>query len=524
VSFKDKVNLLFSRIAKNFRESRTRARARKSENLDRGQILAFQHRRIPSWKQLKYLKEVLSSQEKTVLQFFTGLLVVSMIFLGAVWYLDHTELVPAYGGEYTEGLVGAPQAANPILPSANDVDSDIVALVYSGLLKKNLRNEFVPGLAEKYDVSNDRKVYTFYLRSNIKWHDGEQFGVDDILFTVRTIQDASVKSPLRDTWRTVKAEKVDDQTLRLTLNAPMPLFLDQLTIGILPEHLWQDIPISGFGLADLNLRPVGTGPYIFTSFSRDRRGNIKSYNLAANADYYLPRPNIDKIILKFFPDFGSAQVSLNNRGIDGISFVTNSFKSHTVRNDLNYHPLKLPEYTALFFNNKKDLLKNTDFRVALSLVLDRTKLTSEILTGEVEPISSLFVNTPFQPARQIPGADTAKATELLDKTEWKLGEDGFRHKITVTKTTKKVGKKNVTEETKNDQILSLSITTIDQKDNAAAAEFIKKSWEKIGIKTEIKLFTSDAIRKDVLKTKDYDILLYGEIMGRDFEGCRNLLF
>jgi ABC-type transport system substrate-binding protein len=140
-----------------------------------------------------------------------------------------------------------------------------------------------------------------------------------------------------------------------------------------------------------------------------------------------------------------------------------------------------------------------------------------ILTGQVEPISSLFVNTPFQPARQIPGADPVKANELLEKTEWKMGNDGFRHKITVTKTTKIVNKKKVTEETKDDKILTLSVTTVNQKENSAAAEFIKTSWEKIGIKTEIKLFTNDAIKKEILKTKDYDILLYGEILGRDFD-------
>lgn len=515
MSFKEKASLYFSRIAKTLREKRVRAKARKSENLDRGQILAFKRNKIPSWKQLKYLREVLNAKERMAMQFFTGLLVVALIFLGGLWYFNHTAVTPAYGGEYTEGLIGTPQAMNPILPSANDVDSDLTHLIYSGLLKKNLRGEFVPDLAESFDLSADQKTYTFHLKKNIRWHDGEQFGIGDILFTIKMIQDASVKSPLHDSWRTVKAAAIDEQTVQIVLNARAPAWLENATVGILPEHLWNSIPISGFGLADLNLRPVGTGPYVFESFSRDRRGNIKSYTLTANQNY-LPRPNIEKIIFKFFPDLNSAQVALNNRGIDAISFIGNNFKSQTVRHDLNYFPLQLPEYSALFFNTKNDLLKDSVFRAALALALDRSKLAAEALTGDVEPISSLFVNTPFAPPRQLAPPDLVKAAAILDKTDWKLGADGFRHKITITKTTKKVGKKNVTEETTNDQILSLVITTINHEENAAAAEFIKNSWEKIGIKTEIKLMSGDALKNDALKTKNYDILLYGEILGRDF--------
>ena len=514
--------MAFFRIAKQYisrvlSERRERAPIRKSEQADKGLVLAFKNKKFPAWRQLKYLKEVLTFKERAALEAMTGILLLSLLFLGAVWYFDHTEVIAYPGGEYTEGLVGAPQVINPILPSGNDVDGDIGRLVYSGLTRENLKYEYVPDLAERFEISADQKTYTFYLRQGIKWHDGVDFSADDILFTIATIQNPAVKSPLRDIWRNVKAEKIDDNTVRFTLAEASAPFISYLTVGILPEHLWRDIPISGFNLTDLNLRPVGTGPFVFTSFSRDRRGIIKSYILSANGDYYAAKPNIQKITFKFFPDPNSAVAALNNKGVDGVAFVGGDLKSLIVRRDVNYHDLRLPEYTALFFNLKRDAVKDKNFRLALALAIDREKLASVGLAGAVRPIWGLFGNTPFAVSETVPAPDLAKAGELLDGLGWPMGEDGLRHKITVTKVVKTVNRKKVAEEEKKDEILTVTITTVPGKENIDAANFIKSSWEGAGIKTEIKTVANENIKKDVIQPRDFDILLYGEILGRDFD-------
>ena len=111
--------------------------------------------------------------------------------IGWVWanYLEKTNLIPDYGGEYSEALVGAPQFINPILTSVNDVDRDIAALVYSGLTKYDKDGNIAPDLAEDYQVSQDGRIYTFKLRQNIKWHDGKPFTADDVVFTISAITD-----------------------------------------------------------------------------------------------------------------------------------------------------------------------------------------------------------------------------------------------------------------------------------------------------------------------------------------------
>ncbi len=127
-----------------------------------------------------------------------------------------TVVVPDHGGTYIEGLVGAPQYINPILCQYNQVDSDLVALIFSGLTRLNEKNEIVPDLAQDYQVSEDGTVYTFRLRSDVFWHDGQPLTAEDVVFTIQAIQDPGFKGApyLADLWRDVAVEKADDRTVR----------------------------------------------------------------------------------------------------------------------------------------------------------------------------------------------------------------------------------------------------------------------------------------------------------------------
>jgi peptide/nickel transport system substrate-binding protein len=517
VAFLQKAGQFIYRLEKKIGEKLVGAYRKNNERGERSQVFALKNKKFPGPAQFKYIKEVLTKKEKIFLQIFFVIFVLSSLFIGTLWYVDHTEKIPVAGGEYTEGLIGVPQMINPTLPSLNDVDGDFVRLIYSALLRKNVKQEYVGDLASGFDISADQKIYVVHLRDNIFWHDGEEFGVSDVLFTIEMVQNPAVKSPLCDLWRNVRVEKIDEKTIQFVLNEPSASFLNMLTLGIIPEHLWRDIPLSGFALADLNTRPIGTGPYVFVSLSRDRRGNIKSYTLSANQSYYLGQPNINKLVFKFFPNRQSAYVALDNQGIDGMAFIDRNLKLKIMRHDLNFYDQSLSQYSALFFNTKRELFKDKGVRLALAAAIDRKILAYEILSDVVLPADGIFSNTPFASSRGISGADTAMAGGALDALDWKLGADGLRHKITITKVSKKVGRKTVTEENVKDEILAITITTTDQKENVAAANFIKESWQKIGIKTEVKIFGDAELRRNILKARDFDVLIYGEILGQDLD-------
>lgn len=159
------------------------------------------------------------------------LILTSISYLGIKSYLDNTQAVAADGGEYTEAMVGQVRFANPILSQTNDIDADLVSLTFSSLLKTNEKGNLENDLAESYEISEDKLTYTFHIKQDVKWHDGENLTTDDIIYTIKTIQDDNYYSPLIANWKGVRTEKVDDYTMRFILKNVYSPFLNNLTFG-----------------------------------------------------------------------------------------------------------------------------------------------------------------------------------------------------------------------------------------------------------------------------------------------------
>ena len=154
-------------------------------------ILQLSSTRWPKFNQLKYLHRFLNKKETKqtfILLTLAGLTFILFLFSYG-W--RHTSVYPKMGGSYTEALIGTPQYINPIFAATNDVDQDLVRLIFSGLLQYNENLELVPDLAESYSISADQKVYTFRLKENLLWHDGKELSAHDVVYTFSTIQDAA---------------------------------------------------------------------------------------------------------------------------------------------------------------------------------------------------------------------------------------------------------------------------------------------------------------------------------------------
>ena len=205
--------------------------------------------------------------------------------------------MPSFGGEYVEGMVGQPRFINPILAQKNDIDSDLSSIIYSSLLKLDSEGKLVNDLAESYEIGEDNLTYTFHIKKGVKWHskkdswdDRKELTADDIIYTIQTIQNPEFNSSLRANWTGVRTERIDDYTIQFILKNNYAPFLNNLTFGILPKHLWSLIKTSNFPLAEYNFRPVGSGPYMFKQLTKDREGKIISIELEANNDYYNQKP------------------------------------------------------------------------------------------------------------------------------------------------------------------------------------------------------------------------------------------
>ena len=120
------------------------------------------------------------------------------------------------------------------------------------------QGKIVNDLADSYTISADGKTYEFWLKDNAHWHDGKALTIEDIIFTIKTIQNSDYKSPLRANWIDIDVVKSSEKSLKFELRAPYNSFLDNLTVKILPKHIWQNISPENFILSSYNLQPIGS--------------------------------------------------------------------------------------------------------------------------------------------------------------------------------------------------------------------------------------------------------------------------
>lgn len=481
-----------------------------------------------SVKKLKLLPRLLTKNENKLITVLLFVICAALITVAINWYFANAKIVPAQGGEYIEGIIGAPRLINPLLSQGNEVDQDITRLLFSGLLKQE-NSELKPDLARSYTISPDNLIYTFVLRDDVYWHDGTPFSANDVIFTLQSIQNPEFKSPLFNMLMGVKATKVNDLEISLTLPGPFAPFASLMSFGILPQHIWEDIPLETAHLADFNVKkPIGTGPFMIKSFKKDSRGVIKSYTLIRNERFYNNPPYLETITVKFYPNYKEAVDALNNKNIDGINYLPNRYYTAIAQKNNSIYSLFLPQYTALFFNkNNNELLSQHDIRLALAKAIDKNTLIAQTLDNQGSaihgPILPGFAG--YDPTLIEPTFNKEEAIATLEKNKWsRITKDEFL-KLTqtqpsdITTHNEEIIRQQETTQTffwkKDDKILSLNLTTVDNPETQAVAEYVKKSWEEVGIDTRLTIIPKEQLLSSIIKPRNYEALLIGQIIGND---------
>ena len=203
------------------------------------------------------------AKEKT----FVVILVFVFLFSLTQYFVTRNKLSFSTGGDvYVEGFVGTLRLINPVFADFNDADRDAAELIFSGLIRYDpVQKNFFPDLAESFERSRDGLTYTFKLRTNVVWHDGEAFTADDVIYTYKeVIQDPSFRNPvLRNSFEDIKIDKLDPERVAFVLPSPNSYFISHLTVGILPRHILNETPVSSLDRSSFNKEPIGTGPYAF---------------------------------------------------------------------------------------------------------------------------------------------------------------------------------------------------------------------------------------------------------------------
>jgi len=499
---------------------------------------------FPSLKQLKYIGKFYNRTETIITKTAIVAATISATILCVSLYKNHIKIQPANGGEYAEAVIGAPTYINPLFSETNDVDQDLTRLLFSSLMKTNEQGHLVGDLVKNYSISEDQKTYTFTLKKDIKWHDGEDLDADDIMFTFQSIQNKNFKSTLYQTFKSVTVQKIDEGTFSITLSEPFAPFLTVLTFGILPQHLWSNINPDYALLAELNLKPIGSGPYKFSSFSKDKSGNIKQYSIERFKDYYEDGPYIKKITFKFFQNFEEASSALSSGNADGFGFLPQSINTYYEKEkneNLTQYKFSLPQYTALFFNQKSNsALSDLKVRQALALAISKYDIIEAAFSGFAEPINAPILEGMTGYSEDLPVIlnDTAKAEKMLDDLGWKriIPEKQNQEQSKENETNQEISEEQVAQpETieenqdnsverasflsytreKNNQTLELSLIASQNEKNIIVAEKIREQWEKIGVKVNLQIIDPVKLQKETIQTRAYEVLLFGQILGTD---------
>jgi ABC-type transport system substrate-binding protein len=533
-------------------------------------------RKFPTPRQLFQIGTVLSFKERIVFWIALLVFVSSLGFIGVVAADTYRVAIPKVAGTYREGVIGSPQSLNPLFSSLNEVDQDIVSLVYSGLLRYDSKRRLVPDLAIKYDISSDNKVYTFELKQNVRWHDGEIFTAEDVVATFELIQDTGVGSPLAVSFQKVLVQAIDTYTVSFTLEEPFTSFLPSLTVGIVPTHIWSNIPASQIRLAQRNLQPIGTGPFEFDRLIKSPDGFVESIELVRFADFYRNPSYLKEVIFQFFGDYDGPQgavSALREQKIDGISFVPYQYRERVRRKHVVLNTLQLPQYTALFLNQKNEILKDKNVRAAVLHAIDKERLVADVLDSEGQVISGPILSG-------FPGFSESSTTTLFSVEESNAKLDALYERLTAaeyrtllldTRVAERVAeevRKNAAENmsvtstldtaTSTEELVSTTPVSIDEEiirdivseeldqelnlaqlfyrykkggekrtvvgfelvtaatpEYAKVAEIIAGYLQEVGVKVTVRLVDARDIAREVLRSRSYDMLLYGVIVGSD---------
>ncbi|MCA9333037.1 peptide ABC transporter substrate-binding protein [Candidatus Saccharibacteria bacterium] len=439
-----------------------------------------------------------------VRRFVIGWIVLLLFCAGGIAFQmrslssDFQTTVPAEGGVYSEGIIGAFTNANPIYASGA-VDNSVSRLIFSGLLTYDQTNNLVGDLAESWSVDEEGLVYTVVLKPNIVWHDGEPLTSKDVVFTYRTIQNPDAKSPLLSSWRGIQIEAKDDRTIIFTLPNVLSSFPYALTNGIVPKKHLDQVPAAQLRSAKFNtLQPVGSGPFKLDKIEvtgRNAEDRVEQIGMIPFADYYNGAPKIDRFIIKSFRNEEAMLASFENRQINsmsGLDTLPDNIKDKEVINEFN---IPLTGQVAVFFKNSEGILEDAKVRQALV----QSASPSEIIMGLQYPV--VVSDSPLLTShlgydkniRQL-STNIEAAKALLEEAGWKIGDDGYRVKD---------GKK-----------LTIRLYSRNTSEYTHVSQKLQDQWRAVGVEVKSYLQPNDELEGTIAR-HEYEALLYGIALGLD---------
>lgn len=419
-------------------------------------------------------------------------LIGSVTLLSVQAYIALSTPQPARGGALYEAVTGSPRFINPVL-TLSQVDRDISSLIYAGLYSYDDTNNLIPVLAQSSDVSSDGLTYTVTLKEDITFHDGTPVTAADVAYTIALIQNPVVRSHLQGNWSGVRVEQISDRVIQFRLERPYAPFIHNLTLGILPAHVWNEMSPEEVAFSEYNVRPIGAGPYELEEVVRDRNNRVRQYILSSFEGYALKEPYISSFVFTFSENEQDQAAALQRRNTAGITTLPHAEYEHTVA-------FPLQRIFAVFFNTSEaPLLRDDDIREALARGTDREEITKEAFNTNALPVSTI-AQALGERGKTSGVGDNLSAQDILEEAGW--------HKNEETGIMEKTAGESVTE-------LSFTLTTPSIPELTQTAHLLAQQWRMFGVSVEVIEEEINTLVQNVLRPRTFEALLFGQVVGHD---------
>ena len=415
---------------------------------------------------------------------------------------------------YTEGIVAQNgiQNINPLFVDYNEADREVSRLIFSGLMKYDPVARTVVEDMATFSINEDKTEYIFTLRDGLKWSDGEPLTVDDVYYTFHDV----VTSPsfpneiLKTNFAGVVIEQIDGKSIKFILEKPNIFFVNNLTTGVLPKHLLEDVEAYDLLTHEFNKLPVGSGPYMMTeaveAFS-SAGGGRSQVTLSRNPNYYGEISEVEYMRFIVYPTMEELLEEVSS--VNGIVKISGNYSSDFRSNErFDLVPYELPQYTAIFMNMESEILKdNHNVRLALQKAVDKELLMEQF-------IDKVPVDTPLMELDQ----EEWVYQPSLEQAQGALKDAGFSYS---EEDTEKVGIRYSDDGAALE--LSFVARLYDEVEQSARFEetakvvtFLEESWEGVGFDIKIDLLPADMFEQRIM-SRQYDLLLVGQSLGYNLD-------
>src|SRR5438477_7292240 len=328
----------------------------------------------------------------------------------------------ARGGTAVEALVGTPGALNPLFEQ-DDTTRDVDSVIYQGLTTVDASQRVVGLLASDWSISPDHLTYTFNIRTDVRWADGQPFTADDVLFTFHVLQDLEYQQPGADFWRQVGVGAGGPERVEFTLRSPSASFPLALRVGIIAKHLF-----DGQSPAQIEASPysgihaIGTGPFQVAAI--DARAITLDRNPNAS-----PQPYLDHLIMRTYPANNPQAAILAVRS--GAADLVGGLEPEeltALQNASDVTVMDARTYTNAFVSMNSDgdgkaYFGDINVRRAVVQAINRESVISDVLGGRAEmdptPIPAGDWAYAESAARKYPHDELA-AARALDNAGWTI--------------------------------------------------------------------------------------------------------